>query len=421
MAEPPLRSRILNIREQWSSSEVAQMSTTKRGGVSTLTRVAVPALMFQAVAIGGAYATGREIIEFGGVFGALGWAAGAAMAAMGSFLAYLVYETARRHGLYDYRSMTRHLIGRFAWLFDAIYIPFALAILAVLSSATGNILRETLHLPYWLGVGIILAISAWVTFKGVETMERFNGIGTVLLMLGYALFSVLVITTRWDHLVGVFTRGDQSLTPGAGLGDALLMGAVYVGLGFVIYPSTLVTVRHLRTQREAAASALLTGGLFVVPWFLTYFALMAHYPAPEVFDSPVPWLTMLQQTDRWIIVLYGVLVGWTLVATAVGLIQSVLLRIDQNLVEATGHSLGSRPRTIITVGALVVGAMLSSIGIIDLIAVGYLYGAIALIVVFGLPLLVRGIPYLVSGDTGGQGTESDLSGGDPADQKAQRP
>ena len=33
----------------------------------------LPGVIFQSVIIGGAYATGREIFEFGGKFGAAGW------------------------------------------------------------------------------------------------------------------------------------------------------------------------------------------------------------------------------------------------------------------------------------------------------------------------------------------------------------
>ena len=48
------------------------------GGNSVFTttwgRILLPALIFQSVAIGGAYATGREIVEFGAKYGALGWA-----------------------------------------------------------------------------------------------------------------------------------------------------------------------------------------------------------------------------------------------------------------------------------------------------------------------------------------------------------
>lgn len=387
------------------------MNSKAGGGLSTASRVLIPALMFQAVAIGGAYATGREIIEFGAAYGALGWAAGAAMAAVGALLAFLVYETARRHGLFDYRAMTRHLIGRAYWLFDAIYIPFALAILAVLTSATGNILEDTLGVPYWGGVLIIVVIAAWVIFQGTEVMERFNGIGTIALMAGYVLFAMLVITARWDHIVAVFSSGDHALEPAAGIGDAVILGAVYVGLGFVIYPSTLITVRHLRSRREAAVSALLTGGLYVVPWFLTYIALMGYYPQARVFDAPVPWLTMLGDADRWVVVLYGVLVGWTLVATAVGLIQSVLVRIDLNLAELQRPAIGASVRTAVVFAALGTGALLSAIGIVDLIAIGYLVGAVALIVVFGIPLFLRSATYLWRGSAEGAAPALGSGGG----------
>lgn len=373
------------------------MSVAGDGIVEGSARIFVPALMFQAVAIGGAYATGREIIEFGAVFGALGWGAGVAMAVVGAVLSYLVYETARRYRLFDYSAMTRHLIGRFSWLFDVIYIPFAIAIFAVLSSATGNILRDTLGLDYWVGVTAIVVVSAVVTLQGTDVIEKFNGIGTILLMAGYIVFSILVIATHWDNLVRVFSAMDHSLRPDAGIGDALLVGAIYVGLGFVVYPSTLMTVRHLRSRRDAAAAGILTGSLFVVPWFLTFFALMGFYPSPVVFDAPVPWLVMLQEHPGFIVLIYGVLVGWTLVATAVGILQSIIIRVDQTLIETGRPTLTFAQKSMITLVSLLVGALLAQIGIIHLIAIGYLIGAIALLVVFGLPLVVRSGKFLLPG------------------------
>ncbi|WP_217133833.1 YkvI family membrane protein [Leucobacter chinensis] len=351
--------------------------------------------MFQAVAIGGAYATGREIIEFGGVYGAYGWAAGVGMALLGALLGFLVYETARRYQLFDYRAMMKHLIGRFSWLFDVIYIPFAVLIIAVLSSATGNILHDTLGFNYWVGVLGVILLSALVTFRGTVLIERFNGIGTILLIAGYVLFSLLVITTRWDEMVAVFAEQNHSLKPDATLLDALFMGMIYVGLGFVIYPSTLMSVRHLKSRKDSIGAGILTGGLYVVPWFLTFFALMSYYPSATVFDAPVPWLVMLQDAGGWIVVVYGLLVGWTLIATAVGLVQSIVLRVDTNLKESKEKRLSGAQKAGIVFGALIAGMILSQIGIVDLIAVGYLIGAVLLIVVFGIPLFIKGSKYLL--------------------------
>lgn len=368
------------------------------GGNSVFTtawgRILLPALIFQSVAIGGAYATGREIVEFGAKYGALGWAAGLAMMVAGTVVAFLVYEVARRYGAYDYRSLLQRLIGPAYWLFDAIYLPLSIAILAVLASATGNILESTLNLDYWVGVGVVVTVSAVTTFYGTGIIEKFNSLGTVLLTVAYVAFATLVIPPNWHRIVDVFRTGDHSLFPEATLADAALMGLTYAGMGFVIYPSTLFTVRRLRRSRDSAVSALLTGVLFVVPWFLTYLALLGFYPDPAVFDAPVPWLQMLNGHGAWIVVIFGVLVGWTLVSTAVGLIQAALARISQNLVDSGKPELTPRTRGMVAVVSLVVAAALSRIGIIDLIATGYLIGAVALIAVFGIPLLVRG-PYLI--------------------------
>lgn len=373
-------------------------SSASSGGNSVFTtswgRILLPALIFQSVAIGGAYATGREIVEFGAKYGALGWAAGFAMMVAGTVVAFLVYEVARRYGAYDYRSLLQRLIGPAYWLFDAIYLPLSIAILAVLASATGNILESTLNLDYWVGVGVVVAVSAVTTFYGTGIIEKFNSLGTVLLTVAYIAFAALVIPPNWHRIVDVFRTGDHSLFPEATLADAAVMGLTYAGMGFVIYPSTLFTVRRLRRSRDSAVSALLTGVLFVVPWFLTYLALLGFYPDPAVFDAPVPWLQMLNGHGAWIVVIFGVLVGWTLVSTGVGLIQAALARISQNLVDRGKPELTPRTRGMVAVVSLVVAAALSRIGIIDLIATGYLIGAVALIAVFGIPLLVRG-PYLI--------------------------
>ncbi|MCC3313718.1 hypothetical protein [Nocardia africana] len=379
-------------------SDALEMTTAKRRSpLRVLSRLLIPALMFQAVAHGGAYATGREVIEFGAVYGGLGWTAGVAMAATGTLLAYLVYETARRWRLFDYRAMTQHLIGRWYWLFDLIYIPFAIAIIAVLSSAAGNMLLDTLSLPYWGGVSVIIVVTAVVVFAGAGFVERFNSVGTVALMCAYAAFSILVITTHVEQIDSVLAGNDHSLKPHGTLLDAALLGAVYVGLGFVVYPSTLMTVRHLHTRRDSAVSAIFTGALYVVPWFLAYFALMGFYPAGSVFDAPVPWLEMLRDQPRWVTVVYGVVVGWTLVAASVGLVQSIVQRVDSNLADLGRSTMKPSMRVGITAAALLFGALLSAIGIVDLIAVGYMIGAIALIVVFGIPLFIKGARYLMPG------------------------
>jgi uncharacterized membrane protein YkvI len=55
----------------------------------------------QSVLIGGGYATGREIVEYGAKFGAIGWIAGLTTFLGFSFLSFLTFELARIYKAYD--------------------------------------------------------------------------------------------------------------------------------------------------------------------------------------------------------------------------------------------------------------------------------------------------------------------------------
>ena len=61
--------------------------------------------------IGGAYATGREIVEYGAKFGAMGVWSIVAIGAGFSLIAVLAYEFARLYRVYDYRHFVKRLIG----------------------------------------------------------------------------------------------------------------------------------------------------------------------------------------------------------------------------------------------------------------------------------------------------------------------
>ena len=67
----------------------------------------LPGIIFQSVLIGGAYATGREIVEYGAKFGSLGiWSVAAIFAGFTIFVS-LTYEFARLNRAYDYRTFVK--------------------------------------------------------------------------------------------------------------------------------------------------------------------------------------------------------------------------------------------------------------------------------------------------------------------------
>ncbi|UCZ52924.1 hypothetical protein LGQ02_19415 [Bacillus shivajii] len=355
-------------------------------------RYLLPAIILQSVLIGGGFATGREIVEFGARYGALGWLGGIGIFIGFTVMAMLTFEFARKFKAYNYRSLFKELIGPFWFLFDIIYLGLAILIIAIMASATGEIMNSTLGVNYWVGVILITVVVGILNFYGKGLIERFKTFGTLALMLGYLVFAILVISTTWESASAVLSSGDTSFMPGTiSIWTVLWSGVLYVGYNLAVYPATLFTIERQRKRKEAIISGIIAGVFMTVPWFLTYFSILGHYPSEEVLGASVPWLVMLNDFPTWVIVTFGIVVGWTLIETSSGMIHAFVERLESQMEEMTNKTLTAAHRGIIAVGTLVMAVILAQVGIIDLIATGYTAMAYGMIAVFALPLLTIGV------------------------------
>src|SRR5882757_3703559 len=93
---------------------------------SRLRRILLPGIILQSVLIGGGYATGREIVEYGGKFGASGWISGLAIFFGFSLISILSIEACRQWNVYDYKSLLKKLIGK-GWIaYEIVYLLLAI-------------------------------------------------------------------------------------------------------------------------------------------------------------------------------------------------------------------------------------------------------------------------------------------------------
>lgn len=355
-------------------------------------RYILPAVILQSVLMGGGYTTGREIVEFGAKYGALGWLAGVAIFAGFTIMSILMFEFARKFKVFDYRLLVKELIGPLWFLYDIVYLLLAILIIAIIASATGEILGMTLGLNYWVGVILIIAVVGILNFYGKGLIERFKTLGTVLLMLGYIIFAILVISTTWEGAVEVLRSGDTSFMPGkVSILAVIWTGVLYVGYNLAVYPAALFTIKRQISRKDAIIAGFFSGLLMTFPWFLTYISLLGHYPNEDVLGSTVPWLVMLEGFPIIVIVIFGFVVGWTLIETASGMIHAFIDRLESQLKDMQSKELNAKQKGGIAVGALILAVLLAQVGIIDLIAKGYTIMAYGMIIVFALPLLTIGV------------------------------
>lgn len=365
-------------------------------------RFFVPAIVLQSVLIGGGYATGREIVEFGAKYGALGWISGLTIFFGFGLMAFLTFEIARLFKAYDYRSVVKQLIGPFWFLYDIIYLLLAILIIAIMAAATGSILQSTIGLNYWVGVIGIAVLVGILNFYGESLIERFKTFGTVALFAGYILFAILVVSSAWGKIGQVFASGDTSFVGHFSISAILWSGLLYVGYNLAVYPAALFTVKRQKSLKDTLISGILSGILMTVPWFLTYFALMGSYPSKDVLGAEIPWLEMLSGYGTWIAVIFGVVVGWTLIETATGIIHAFLDRLDYNLKEVGKKGLSKTQYGVIAFVTLALSVILAQVGIIDLIAKGYTIMGYGMLVVYALPLLTVGVYKIIKSRQNGK-------------------
>ncbi len=360
---------------------------------SGIMRYLLPGIILQSVLMGGGYATGREIIEYGGKFGAYGWISGLFTFATFAVIAILTFELARIYRIYDYKSILKQIVGKGWPIYDVLYVILLFLIISIMASATGEILQQTIGLDYMVGVVILILVVAFLNFFGSAFIAKFETYGTIALYAAYIIFTLLVITTKKTEIASVFATQDTSFTPNASVGLAIWTGIIYATYNLSSIPAGLFTLRAQTKRKEAVISAIIGAFLMTVPWFLTYFAVLGFYPDESILGAPVPWLVMLQSVSNSMVpvLVFGVVAGWTLIETATGMIHALLERCDQAMIDADKPALSAKMRGLITAGILIMAILFSKIGIIDLIGKGYAMISYGFMIIYLLPLLTVGL------------------------------
>lgn len=354
-------------------------------------RLLLPGIVLQSVLIGGGYASGREVVEYAARFGTYGAGAVGVVFLGFSIMAILTFEFARLSGAYEYKAFMRQLIGR-AWpAFDLLFGAMAILIIAVMASAAADIMEQVLGVPPILGTGTIILAVGVLCFYGSDLIESFKSVGSGFLYIAYLLFATIVMMRHGPQLPGAFSTEDMARFPEATAGAALLAGVIYVGYNLAVFPAVLFTLHRQRTRRDTVVAGLVAGAMMTLPFALTWLCLLANHRSPEVFEAPVPWLLMLENAGGgWLLVVFALVMGWTLLETSVGLIHALLNRIDRNI-GRQGEGISRPLRGLLGAFVLLAAAMLSQIGIISLVARGYTIMAYLFIALFALPLMTIGL------------------------------
>lgn len=355
---------------------------------SLFQRLILPGFAFKAVAIGGGYATGRELAEFfvphGGWGGLIGMAIAAAIWSGVCAATFAFAQATRSH---DYQRFFSALLGP-AWpLFEMGYLALVMLTLSVFAAAAGEIGSALLDWPKIVGA-VVLAVSigtfASAGNKAVEGLFKYisfflYGMYALLLLLSLGAFGSLI------------PNGFQAPVQAGGIAD----GFAYAGYNVVSAVAILPIVRHMRDRRDAVVAGLLCGPLAMLPAILFFICMMAF--APAIADAALPSDYLLSQLDLpWFHVLFQVLILAALLESGTGAVHAINERI------AGSYAKKDRPtpravRAIASFGILLASIFIAdAIGLVALIAKGYRGLSYFFLAIYVVPVMTIGLWKLIA-------------------------
>lgn len=357
----------------------------------------IPGAVMQSIMIGGAYGTGREMIQYftrfgmgGGVLGL-----GVTLVAMAVIFA-LSLDVARKFQVFDYRRFARVLLGR-AWpLYEIVAILLILLVLAVITAAAGSILEEEFGIPSIVGgVMVFVAVGVLVFF----------GRGWVTIVLSF--WSLFLYGVFGAYLLASFTLLEPTVEART---FSVEPGWFASGLNYAFYniaaiPVALYAAMAIETRRQALTAGMVGACIAVLPALMLHLSFAVNYPA--VLDADLPVYQMLGKLDvRWLSVVYIVIIFGTFIETAAGNIQGIIERIEGAIFERRGGGLGAVKHGLISLAIMTMAVVCSTVGIVDLVAQGYSTIAWGFMLFYALPLVTVGVYKLyLQKDSQGQGDD----------------
>lgn len=242
------------------------------------------ASIYVGTVIGAGFASGREIVEFFGVYGLKGILgmiiSGILFSSVGSLLLIKIYN----NKIKGFNELVNSIFGKKIGLIIDTIITFSLYTgFSVMISGSGAIFKEELGLSYNIGI-IIMVICSFIVFLfSLEGLSFINTILVPLLIIGIIFTSIYVNIREgynFSNVIGV------SLT---GKGNFLSSAFLYVGSNSLIILVVFSSLLPLVDSKKTAISGGVAGGITLSILGISILtSILIYYN--EVFQLDIPML-----------------------------------------------------------------------------------------------------------------------------------
>ncbi|HFL3828517.1 TPA: hypothetical protein ACG3RW_003876 [Clostridioides difficile] len=268
------------------------------------------ASIYVGTVIGAGFASGREIIEFFGVYGLKGiWGiiiSGLLFSIVGSLLLIKVYDKKIK----GFDELVINLFGeRFGILLDTIMIFSLYTGFSVMISGSGAIFKDELGLSYNIGI-IVMVVCAFIVFLfSLEGLSFINSILVPLLIIGI-IFTSIYLNIREGY--------NFSNIQGASItskGNFITSSILYFGSNSLIIIIVFSSLLPLIKNKKTAILGGLTGGIVLFILGISILTSMLIY-YNEVYTLDIPMLRICNYIGESYRKLYAIILWIAMFTTA---------------------------------------------------------------------------------------------------------
>ena len=268
--------------------------------------------IYVGTVIGAGFASGREIIEFFGVYGLKGIIGITISGFLFSLLGGLFLLKIYKYRIKGYNDLVGRVFGgAFGAALDVIIAISLYTGFSVMVSGSGAIFKEELKMPFDLGIITMVALSFVVFLFNLKGFSFINSILVPLLILGILFTSIyLIISVGFnfhDYDVGI------SLTH---KGNFFTSSLLYVGSNSLIIITVFSSLLPLIGNKKTVILGGVIGGFILYILSLSILSVILLY-YPEVATMDIPMLKISNYIGSNYRKLYAVILWIAIFTTAI--------------------------------------------------------------------------------------------------------
>lgn len=346
---------------------------------------------FTVAIFGGAFASGREIMQFFGRFGSLGFWGVILALVLFAYFAIIGLITTCHWKTFDYKSYAIRLYREFMpekvatkayWAFEVSYLFLCILILGIITATLAEMFVSEIGIPYGLAITIVAGIILVVVTFGANIIRAFNFTITWCLLLAAIIVFAIAFRPIAGQSWSVITSG-----VGPGGGGWAVSSVLYVSynlMGVIMVTSLAEPIKDRFSARTAGLIGGIGIGLLILFEFL---CCMAFYP--QIVEEVLPlWFVCSKAGSGLVRFAYDFILTGAILTTGIAVTYPPVKRFTPLLVRKLGVQRQKLSGFLLTLLLILIGLGLSTFGLIPLVAKGFTTMGWIFTVVFLIPLAI---------------------------------